>query len=388
MAGEESRSPATPAGPTPRPAPDEDDSGEYTIRPFRRADREAYLRLHETAFAAEMSPEWFAWKYERNPFVDHVPVTVAERDGRVVGAVSGFPLRMHTGSRRVTAYVSCEGFVHPEHRRRGVFTRMVRAAWDRHADEGMAFVFGLSGNEKTLAAHVKYNDWRPVAVIPRYYRFQHPGVLLKAETGSRVLGVAGRLSRPVVTGYLQARSRLGGTGADGITVERYEETPADLLASLYREHVPERVHAVRNERLFRWRFENPAREYTTYVASRDGSPVAAVVASTTTHQGVTTTRIMDALPMDHDRVEAELESLLRTVLGDHAHVVSALPETLPASLLAQYGFVRQDRFPLSRLTRPIHHGVRPLAGQDDDVAIDRLQDGSNWRLTYVEHDTN
>lgn len=374
----------------------QDDAEGYAIRPYRASDREAYLRLHERAFGGEATGEWFAWKYEDNPFVDHVPVTVAERDGEVVGAVSGFPLGMHTGSRRVTAYVSCEGFVHPAHRRRGVFTRMVRAAWDRHAALGIPFVFGLSGNEKTLSAHVKYNDWRHVGPIPRYYRFQRPGELLRSETGSRVAGGLGRLSQPLVRGYLRARPRLGSRPSGDATVRRYEKTPSDLLASLYRRHVPEVIHTVRDETFLDWRFENPETDYTTYVAYREASPVASIVASTTTRTGVTTVHLMDALPMENDRVEASFEPLLSAVLDDHedAHVVSTLPDTLPAPLLTRYGFVRQNRFPLDRLTRPIYHGVRPLDGGDssagtqaEDLALDRLRDASSWRITFLEHDT-
>lgn len=364
------------------------DPDDYHIRPFRPGDREAYLALHRDTFHGESTLEWFAWKYERNPFVDEVPITVAETDDEFVGASSAFPLRMHTGSRVVRVYVSCEGFVHPDHRRQGVFTRMVSTAWERYADR-MAFVTGLSANEKTLSAHVKYNDWRMVKTIPRYYRFQRPDVLLESETESRLLGVLGSVSAPAVRGYFGIRAGLGRT-VDR-PVERFDETPVDVLTSLYRERVPRGIHAVRDETFYDWRFENPNWEYTTYVAGGD-SPDAAVVVGSRRTDGYTELRVVDVQPMVPTAVESALESLLAAVLDEHADagLVSVLPGMLPTRGLARFGFVRQDRFPLSRMLDPIYHGVRILEGPPDgpDLSVDRLTDPSNWRLTYVEHDAS
>lgn len=368
-----------------------DGTEEYTVRPFRPGDRETYLTLHEDVFGIENTSEWFAWKYERNPFVDRVPITVAERDGKVVGAVSAFPLEMHTGTRVVRVYISCEGFVHPEHRRRGVFTRMVSAAWERYADD-MAFVTGLSANEKTLSAHVKYNDWRVVQTVPRYYRFQRPDVLLGSRADSRILDALGKLSLPAVKGYFEVRSGIGRRATADVSVERFDETPVELLVSLYREHAPREIHAVRDETLYGWRFENPNWEYTTYVARvGSDSPVAAVVAGTRTRDRVTELRLVDALPLSPDRDEAAFEPLLDAVLEDNADaaLVVALPGTLSDRVLSTFGFVRQDRFPLSRVSEPIYHGVHPLGPSDDaDLSLDQLTTPSNWLLTYVEHDAS
>lgn len=371
---------------------DHERAAAYTIRPFEPGDRDAYLRLHERTLAEPTTERWFSWKYEENPFVDHVPVTVAERDGAVVGAASGFPLRLRCGGDAVLAYGSCEGFVHPDHRRRGVFTRLVRDAWERAADQGMAFVFGMTGNEKTLAAHTKYNDWRPVEPLPRSYRFQRPAELLAAETGTPGLGRFGPLLGPAVRGVHRLRFDLADVDTDRVTMRRYGEVPSEHLASLYDDHVPETIHVVRDEQFYDWRFRNPNRDYAFYVAHDADDPVAALTTCTDTGGAYVDTKVMDVLPLHPGADEDAVGALLQAALRDHAHaaVVSVLPRMLSRDLLSAFGFVRQDRFPLSTFTRPIYHGVRPLGdgGADGVPSAEHLRDPSNWQLSYLENDAS
>lgn len=367
------------------------DSPSYTIRPFRSADRDGYVRLHDAIFPGTTTEAWFAWKYEENPFVDEVPITVAERDGRFVGAVSSFPLELWTGHETVLANISCEAFVHPDHRRHGVFKQLVQTSWKRKEAAGIPFTFSLTANEKTLAGHRKHNDWQLVGTIPRSYRIQDPGQVIDSTVDRWPLGALGRLVAPAWRAVLDRRYRGGPDRRPDVSVRRHPDVPVDVLTSLYREHVPDELHAVRDERLYGWRFRNPNVDYAAYVARRGGTPVAAMVAGTRTLDGLVEVRVVDLVPLTPERREAETARLLEALLDDRAGagLVTVLPGMVTERVRSRFGFVSQDRFPLSRVTRPIYHGVRPFAGLAAcEVSRAALLDASSWRITPIEMDSS
>ena len=95
---------------------------DYGIRRFRPDDVDAFLELHRDAFGADHGREWFAWKYEENPYVYHVPVFVAERAGDLVGARPFFALELSVNDGRHLALQPCDTMIHPDHRQRGLST--------------------------------------------------------------------------------------------------------------------------------------------------------------------------------------------------------------------------------------------------------------------------
>lgn len=383
---------------------------DYEVRPFRPADREPYLDLYETVFGARPSAEWFEWKYGTgNPYVDEPPIFVAERtgggvgaeeragdgdgaggypdgagghpDGDLVGARSFFALRTATGEATRLALQPSDAMVHPDHRRRGLFTETTTAALAHFADREPAFCFNFP-NSRSLPGNLKLG-WAVVDDLTTYYRVHDPAALAEAVPSplAPLLRAAARI-------YNRFRTPTPPGGVD-VTVHR-RDVPAGTLAAIDRRaRDDDRLHARRDETFYGWRFDKPGRAYETYVAERGGEPTAALVVGRDDRCGVPTARVLDApaVGAPADRREAR-GALLAAMLDDHGDVaLVAVRGGLPPALLRRHGFLPDTSLPLSPVTSTSTMVARPLGDADWTVDGRDLRDPDSWRLTFAELDS-
>lgn len=358
---------------------------EYTIRAFRSDDVAGFLRLFSTVFG-DNGRDWFAWKYRTNPYVDHIPIIVAERDGELVGARPFFALQMAVGGEHRLALQPCDTMVHPDHRRNGLFTRMTERAIDRYESGKPAFFFNFP-NHRSLPGYLKLG-WHPIGQIPRCYRFHNMAAVLQSTLETPGAHLAGEVCSPLVTGYNKLRGMTAGATAD-VSVRREDGLPASDLASVYRRSIPDAIHAVRDERFYGWRFGNPNYEYTTYLCA-DSDPIGLVVGRSVggNEAKPTVTRLVDIVPVDCPERDEHISALLNRVLTESSEsdLVVARPSMLPAETLRARGFQSEEAWPLSYLKDGRTHVVRSVDGWDSHDCDIRIQE--NWHTTYAEMDTN
>lgn len=353
----------------------------YEIRQFRPEDRDTYLDLFGDVLDEDPTSEWFDWKYERNPYADDVPVYVAVQDGDLVGSVTLWPLRMRLGGNSALALQLCDPLVHPDHRDQRLYDRMMRRSLDDRTAGDPAFCFGFP-DERTRDRNDQFG-WETVARLPTYYRIQNPAALSGLDEP------IGRLARVAAKGYLTACDRIA-PDVPSLSVDRYEQIPAEIFTELYQTQVPDAIHAYRDEQFYHWRYDNPDWEYESFVARRDGDPVAGVVVSTRRKGGVTTTRIVDLAPLLPPSGGDHYASLIDAVVDAHddADVISAHPDVLPHSTLSRFGFHRDDAFPLSRVGRQTVFGTYSLDPDGAWTVHDYdLTERNDWLLTFSAHDT-
>ena len=351
---------------------------EYAVRRFESGDRDGVLSLYGVQWDERPTTDWFEWKYVENPYLSHVPITVAERDGEIVGTQAYLPCRIRHGERSLLALQPTDAVVHPDHRRNGLYTRITREAIDRYLDCEPSFFYN-SPNGAALGAQEKLG-WSAVTEIANYYRVQRPAAVLESTTGGAANRALGRAAAALAGAYLGARD-LASRTPDEVEVVRYSSVPAETLASLYESDVPRALHVHREARFYRWFFDAPPFDHTTYVARRDGRPVASLVTQTRTGDRV---RVMDALPLS-SQSEA-LADLLAAAVADHedAGVMTVSGSTLPRDLLARFGFVSDERPVLSRVCTTQYMATRPLWRDAGPVHRDALADPENWQFTFVE----
>ncbi len=361
-----------------------------TIRQFQSGDREAFLSLYEQVFGRGRSSAWFRWKYEDNPYVDHVPIVVAEDDGRLVGCRSLFAQEMRGHGAVRTAFQPCDTMVHSDYRRRGLFDRMNERTLERYAERGPAFFFNFP-NEASKRGNLNHG-WREIGTVPLYYRVRDPvGALERwtagtgAEAPARADGraataVAKSFTTRVAEGAHRTGDRLLAPDAE-IALERHESTPAEALATAYRRSIPEAMHTNRTATFYRWRLANPEHAYTTYVARRDGEPVAALVTADVDDR----VRIVEAVPRALEAERGALERLLVAALADRERreFVTAFGETLPRPI--RYRFFPDTRPPLSTVVRP---SSRTLLARDlDGSAAVENSSIDDWTFSRLDLDT-
>ncbi|SFS03067.1 Ribosomal protein S18 acetylase RimI [Halomicrobium zhouii] len=362
---------------------------EYTIRPYEASDFDGFLDLYAQVFDTDRDREWFDWKYGDNPYVDHVPILVAERDGDLVGARPFFALDVSVGGERRLALQPADAMVHPDHRRQGLFTRMTEAAIETYGDGEPSFFFNFP-NHRSTPGNLKLG-WKRVTDRSTYYRVQDPSALASGLSAPWST-VAALALRPVVGCHNWLSDRRTET-ADRVTVERRETVPSATLASLAVPEDRNGIRAWRDAQFYDWRFGNPAWTYDTYVAVDGSDAVAAMVTGTGVSAGIVQTKIVDVLPLPDDGVGGGrtadcLDALLARAVRDNAESdVLIAPATLPRSVAVGRGFRRDDRPPLSRVANPTTHVVRSLTGEWRVDGLD-VTDPANWRLTFAEKDSN
>ncbi len=353
----------------------------HRVRPFRPGDREGILSLYRTVFGGDPSAEWFAWKYEDNPYAVEVPVVVATFDGEVVGCRAFFALEMAVDGDPCLALQPCDTMVHPDHRRRGLFVRMNRFAVDRYAERPPAFCFNFPNDSSKPGNEAV--GWRPVGRVPMYYRVTDPAGALAALAGSgdraastsRASSSSGPVADAVGVAH-RAGDRLLAPSSHRIRC--HESPPIATLAALYGQAPPTGIHAVRSERFYRWRLANPERRYHAYVAARGGEPVAAVVVSPAPDH----VRIVDAVPRE-GALDARRD-LLAAVCREYADrsYVTAFGAAVDEPLW--YRFLPDTRPPLSTVIRPT---TRTLYARDLGSEAVEGRSITGWTLTRLALDT-
>ncbi|ELY99384.1 GNAT family N-acetyltransferase [Natrialba asiatica] len=360
------------------------DPNPYEIRQYEPADRDAFLDLFADVLGGRMGEDWFAWKYERNPYVDSVPIMIARRGDELVGARAFFPLRLAAGDDEFSAFQPCDSMVRPEHQRQGLFTRLTERAIDRYDDADVFFNFP---NHRSLPGNLKLG-WQVVSDRETFYRLQNPTAWL-----SRLAPVES-VVRSLASGYVSIRDRLADS-SDAIELSRYDHVPASLLATLASSETIPEFHVVRDETFYEWRFANPHWTYRTVVTTRNEAPAAAVVYGRRNRtNGPTTVRIADVLPLAEGTSSSRrtaLAALLDAVLRENrdADVIAAPGSVIPRSVLQARGFHGDQRAPLKWVTSPSTHVARPAGEPPLDWTRSgrRLTDDSNWRLAFCEADS-
>lgn len=358
----------------------------YDVRWFEDRDRSAFIDLYELAFG-DCTEEWFSWKYEENPYADEVPIVVAERDGEV-GAVRPFvPLPLRLGDRLSTARQLVDMVVHPDHRRNGLMTALSRwtktASWNECAAtltyatpavrRGILQMTNEQWTDHDLGPFVKYERIHDISA------FVDEDDSLPARLGASV-------ASPVYRARHRLRDRFAG-GVSGLRVNRHDTVPMELLVELYETEPPAAAHVHRDEALYGWRFAEPGSQYATYVARRNGSPVAAIVVETAPETaGPQTARLLEVVPLagGDDRADA-FSALLSEITTDYSTVdhISAAEGAIPQQVFAEHGFIRTDTPPLSTLVDPSYVLVCPLGGVADDPRASSLL-VDDWEATFVE----
>lgn len=366
-----------------------DDERDYRVRWFEPRDREAFLALYNDTFGGG-TDSWFDWKFRENPYTSNVPILVAQSpEGEFAGARPQVPLRMRVGDENVLAYRFGDTMVHPDHRRRGVFTRMTERALDHYGESRPRFCFNFP-NDVSRPGYLNVGGVE-VGEIPSFYRVNNPGALVDSrDEGDLVSVVAGALS-PAIRGYGALRTVMAGRPTDATIVE-HADVPAERLASLYRRGVPEGVHVVRDPVFLDWRYRNPRWEYTVYSAEIDDTPVAALVTGRQAENGFTVINLVEAYPPAvGDDAPKGLRAILQRVVRTEADVdlFAASGRVVPPRLLRAVGFLPDGRPPLSwtaNRTRLVAYDVGGADAPDWTVGGLDLRKPRNWALSSAELD--
>jgi len=334
------------------------DTNGYTYRRFEPGDEQAIVDLHNEVWDGGRTVEWFRWKYVDTPAVEHVPMFVAEREGDIVAAVGFVAYRMWGPKGTGVGSLASDLVVAQAHRRRGVFSSLYRDAVARYAtrtgvpeNECPDFIFSYANP----SSHPGMRKLGALDVEPRrsFHQIHHPRYYVQDRFGSAAARVLGPIVDTAARFYL--RRNRPGSPAD-VTVRRHAEVPAETLATLADAARPAGVSPLADAQFYRWRFEGPRwRPDATYVASREGRPIAATITRLTTEAatGAETVSLIHTAPFGETTDRADgIAAILDRVAADSPDTgfLRAWNPVYPDLLLRERGFVSDQQPPLSWIT--------------------------------------
>ncbi|MHB9286500.1 hypothetical protein ACKVMT_05615 [Halobacteriales archaeon Cl-PHB] len=325
-----------------RPEPNRQVADRYAVRRYRPADRSEVLDVLGLAGGTVAPSTWFGWAVEDNPFVDHVPISVATIEDRVVAVRTATAVPLLAGDATVLAYVTGPAAVRPAHLGEGLAARTLDHLADQDASRRPALLYATDEDGDTEPC----GAWDAVGSLQRYCRIQQPGPAFAGS--SPLLETVADLASPVVRSGLAAAAKLAQPG-DDYAVRRHDALPVDTLASLYRRDIPDGLHAVRDRAYLSWRYHRPGVTHHSYTVNSDGEPVAAAIVGRHQRAGQSVATLTDVLPATGGRERRPaLAALLARIVHDvaDADVVTATGSPLSPSLLGRFGFVSAGLPPL------------------------------------------
>lgn len=99
----------------------------------------------------------FEWRYEQNPAHDQPYIFIAvDNENEVVGFRAFVLQEFCKGSKNIKVFNPADAIVHPDHRRKGLFSKLTNALIEQISDEKRrGVVLNLSSNEKSTPGYLK-----------------------------------------------------------------------------------------------------------------------------------------------------------------------------------------------------------------------------------------
>jgi len=374
---------------------------EYTLRWFEPGDEDDFVAIFNEVWSAEKTTDWFDWRYRDTPYVDEVPMLVADHEGAVVATCPFVPFRVHAGEVTRLAFLSTDVMTLSDHRRRGLFEQMTRMAVDRYAARPASERPALLFNHANRYSRPGFErlGWEYSEPQVRYNRLQRAGSYLVDRLGGSggtrgareaAVRLGGAVATAVTRGALALADRRASFDTARFAVERRSDVPAAVLAACYDACRPDAVNVVYDEPFYEWRFSEPGNAPEATYLVREGDRV---VAGLIVHRGRDERNDTQTVTISHvtpaaggpDRTAAVAAAVER-VLADSrdADLVRTANPLVPPAVRRAYGFLPDDRLPMSKLTESsgLVLGRRPLV-EGEWTLNDRLVRGADpylWTL--------
>ena len=218
---------------------------------------------------ANLNASYLEWKYEQNPYLDVIPIYLAWFRGELVAMRGFYGSAWEAGLPRQEFFLYCADdlVISAAHRNRGLFTRIMKVAFEDLVAGGDGFALTLSGGPMTVLGSLTMG-WKVVGPMHQVRRESSTSVWARRVRSARdAMPFFQKLSKWLPTrrerdsfAHLDANARDASdtTGSVCLAREARPEAMARLVEDLGADG---RIRHVRDARFFDWRFRNPFHEY-------------------------------------------------------------------------------------------------------------------------------
>lgn len=145
----------------------------YEIVRYRPEFRDGVLKLLESLWGAnpDLNAACLEWKYQRNPYQSEPLLYLALDRGRAVGmrGFCGAKWVVGVGQEEFCIPMACDLVVAPDHRNRGLISKIMRFALDDLRKRGTEYVFNMSASPITFMNSLAMG-WRGIGTLEKAIR--------------------------------------------------------------------------------------------------------------------------------------------------------------------------------------------------------------------------
>ncbi|MDN3512816.1 MAG: GNAT family N-acetyltransferase [Candidatus Brocadia sp.] len=342
------------------------------IRPYKAGDEKELNDLFNKIFHKSRPLEKWKWMYCENPASKNIAewVTVAEKDGKIVGHYASWAVDFKVGDRVVTAGEPIDTMIDPENK--GGIELLINLIKE-HAKNNhgiAAFTFGFP-NKEIYEIGKRLLGYEDLGVMIQYFKRLSIREAVKSRfpgCPSFILQLAHKACRIFYSLTLSLQKMKGDNGRSIKRVHHFDER-VDKLWELIRSRYG--IMAVRNQRYLNWRYGKGP--FTIFIAERMGTLEGYVVLKLE-GDAVKSGLIMDCFALD-EAIPALLQAALRFFIDHGADYVlcGIIREDPFMAHLKRSGFREHKGFP----PIPIVYG--PLSSEID---LNFLKNPANWHFAY------
>lgn len=164
------------------------------IEEHKRADDEKIFDLQKLVYPdhfiykdRELTRLYWQWRHYSNPDItSRIYVIKGGGDGVIAGMrpISFMPIRVN--GKDVSSVMLTAVITHPDYRRKGIFSSLVKHSMKESKDSGASFAFTFP-NEKSYAIYSKKREWRHIGSIPLFAKIIDLNRVLQSQLGSLFL---------------------------------------------------------------------------------------------------------------------------------------------------------------------------------------------------------
>lgn len=366
----------------------------YEIVKYRPEFKSQLVELQKHLWSPDVSVNtaYLEWKYEQNPYVDTPLIYVALHAGKVVGMRGMCGAKWQIGNPGETFLGPCAGdlVIAPDHRNRGLFTKIMRRALNDLADINYNYVFSLSSSPVTHLGSLTMG-WQSVGHLQTMlWKAYHRIIPHRLQSYVTKLSLLPSPKKRNPFHFLDENTmKRRGKVNPYVSVE---QTPRpEAMAELVERTVSDgRIRHVRGQDYFSWRFNNPLSRYR-FLFWKGSRLEGYLILQTKFNNNTLRANIVDWEAANPQARSDLLETALCLGNFDTLSIWTATLPDVVKILLEKNGFKLLSeaksvvKYRPTVLIRPVRD---VMLKTDWIIANHRLLDLANWDLRMINSDGN
>ena len=347
---------------------------EYTIE-----DKTSVFDLRKAVYGEPFKNDEWNWKYEQ-PITKQSKIFVADHDGQIVGLrpLVFFPVQVKGKVKEQGLHIDV--MTHPEFQRRGIFSKLVKEAFNYAKKEGVDFIFTFP-NHNSFPSYSKLG-WTHICSVPLLVFPQKEKNIVKTAVKngffrSFLYGCSTLVFRLV---RLMGRSCKIDPQILIKKVTHFDSRYDDLWASCV---IKYNICVVRDSKFLNWRYVNkPGENYIILEAIKDNKLAGYIILKSNKGEfNLNLGLIIDIQAIDDYRVTDSLIAAAKEYLQNQnvdAIGCLMLKHTIYYQALRKAGFFQVPNF------------IKPkefyFVGHTESLQSEYIYNHRNWYLTFGDID--